>query len=166
MNVATTLLGDRVQINSLSIADNQIVVDMVAQGPNDPICCPTQQVLHTYELQDDSLLPTCPNCGRPLFMNVRAAHWFLEAPYRGQAKRLAQWLSGLDERNLLIIEIGAGFNTPSVIRWPMEQLTAQRANTRFIRVNPNEHQVPDNIVDRTLTFACDANHFVNQCFSE
>jgi NAD-dependent SIR2 family protein deacetylase len=120
----------------------------------------------TYELQDNSLLPTCPNCGRPLFMNVRAAHWFLEAPYRGQAKRLHQWLSGLDERNLLIIEIGAGFNTPSVIRWPMEQLTARRPNTRFIRVNTNEHQVPDNIVDRTLTFACDANHFVNQCFSE
>jgi uncharacterized lipoprotein YbaY/heat shock protein HslJ len=56
MNVATTPLGDRVQINSLSIADNQIVVDMIAQGPNDPMCCPTQQVLQTYELQDGALV--------------------------------------------------------------------------------------------------------------
>ena len=55
-NVATTNLGDRVQINSVAIQDNQIVVDMVNQGPDDPMCCPTQQVVQTYELQDDQLV--------------------------------------------------------------------------------------------------------------
>lgn len=57
-NVATTLLGDRVQINSLSITDGQIVVDMVTQGPDDPFCCPTQHVVETYELQGDELVQT------------------------------------------------------------------------------------------------------------
>lgn len=55
-NVATTYLGDRVGINSVVIENNQIVVDMITQGPNDPMCCPTEQVVVTYELQDDQLV--------------------------------------------------------------------------------------------------------------
>ena len=51
VNVATTLLGDRVQINSLAIENDQIVVDMLTAGPNDPMCCPSQQVVQTYELE-------------------------------------------------------------------------------------------------------------------
>jgi heat shock protein HslJ len=57
VNVATTSLGDRVQINSLSIENNQIFVDMVTQGPDDPMCCPTRQVVQAYTLQGDQLVP-------------------------------------------------------------------------------------------------------------
>ncbi len=56
-NVATTPLGDRVVINSVTIANNQIVVDMITHGPNDPMCCPTQAVVQAYELQDNALVP-------------------------------------------------------------------------------------------------------------
>jgi hypothetical protein len=58
VNVATTLLGDRAQINALSFENNEIVVDMVTQGKDDPMCCPTKQVLETYELQGDQLVKT------------------------------------------------------------------------------------------------------------
>lgn len=57
-NIATTLLGDRVQISSLTIENNQIVVDMVTHGPDDPMCCPSQQVVQTYALQGDQLEQT------------------------------------------------------------------------------------------------------------
>lgn len=53
--VATRSLGDRVQIKSLSIQDGKIRVDMVAHGPNDPLCCPSQEVTRTYLLQDTAL---------------------------------------------------------------------------------------------------------------
>lgn len=59
-NVATTLLGDRVGINSLAIENNQVVVDMITQGPDDPMCCPTQQVVVAYELQDGELVEVEP----------------------------------------------------------------------------------------------------------
>ncbi len=55
-DVAWTQLGDRVQINSLSIQNGEIVVDMVTHGPDDPMCCPTQQVVQTYELQGSELV--------------------------------------------------------------------------------------------------------------
>jgi heat shock protein HslJ len=59
-NVATTGLGDRVAINSLTIENNQVVVDMITQGPDDPMCCPTQQVVVAYELQDGQLVEVEP----------------------------------------------------------------------------------------------------------
>ena len=56
VNVATTLLGDRVSILSLEIVDNQIVVDMITQGPDEPMCCGTLEVVNTYELQGNELV--------------------------------------------------------------------------------------------------------------
>jgi len=58
VNVASTHLGDRIQINSLDIENNQIIVDMISHGPDDPMCCPTQQVIETYELQGEELVET------------------------------------------------------------------------------------------------------------
>lgn len=57
-NIATTLLGDRVQINSLAIKNGEVVVDMVASGPDDPMCCPTQEVERTYALQGSEIVQT------------------------------------------------------------------------------------------------------------
>jgi heat shock protein HslJ len=58
VNVATTSLGDRVEIQALSIVGNEIIVEMVNQGPDDPMCCPTQQVVQTYALEGDQLVQT------------------------------------------------------------------------------------------------------------
>jgi hypothetical protein len=56
VNVASTLLGDRIDPLSLTIADNQIVVEMVTQGPNEPMCCGTLKLRATYELTLDNQL--------------------------------------------------------------------------------------------------------------
>jgi heat shock protein HslJ/LysM repeat protein len=56
VNIASTSLGDRVQINSITVINNQIVVDMVQAGPDDPMCCPSQHVINTYEVQGDQLV--------------------------------------------------------------------------------------------------------------
>jgi heat shock protein HslJ len=50
VNIATTLLGDRVVVNDLTFNDNTIGVDMISHGPNDPLCCPTQQTIQVYEM--------------------------------------------------------------------------------------------------------------------
>ena len=43
-------LGDRVQIHSLAIAAGQLNLKMLVQGPNDPMCCPSQIVKQTYQM--------------------------------------------------------------------------------------------------------------------
>jgi heat shock protein HslJ len=75
VNIATTSLGDRVQVNSLAIAGNEIVVDMITQGPEDPMCCPTQNVVKTYALQGDQLVETSSqvrgSSGGKLYLSLR-----------------------------------------------------------------------------------------------
>jgi len=55
-NVAIQSLGDRVMVNSLVIENDEIVLDMLTHGPDDPMCCPTQPVVKIYKLQDNEIL--------------------------------------------------------------------------------------------------------------
>jgi heat shock protein HslJ len=57
-HVATVSLGDRAEIQTLSAESGQIVVRMITHGPNDPMCCPTQEVKQIYALQGDTLVQT------------------------------------------------------------------------------------------------------------
>jgi hypothetical protein len=53
--VAAELLGDRVLVQKLAIGDGKITVDVKAFAPGDPMCCPSQSVTRTYELEGDAL---------------------------------------------------------------------------------------------------------------
>ena len=55
-NIASTDLGDRVKINSLTIQSGKIIIDMVTHGPNDPACCPTVKKLASYVLVGNKLV--------------------------------------------------------------------------------------------------------------
>jgi hypothetical protein len=56
VNVATQFVGDREQVQAIRIDGNEITLEMVAHGPDDPMCCPTQEVTKVYQLQDDQLV--------------------------------------------------------------------------------------------------------------
>jgi hypothetical protein len=43
-------LGDRVQINSVDISSGVIHLDMLVDGPSDPLCCPTLPQKQNYWL--------------------------------------------------------------------------------------------------------------------
>jgi hypothetical protein len=49
VQVDRELLGDRVGVNNVSIANRQITLDLLVHGPNDPLCCPTQRLVKTLE---------------------------------------------------------------------------------------------------------------------
>lgn len=55
-HVASAFLGDRPQINSVTIAEGVITVDLVTQGPEDPFCCPTLPLTVSFTLQEDALV--------------------------------------------------------------------------------------------------------------
>ncbi len=49
------LLGDRVQVQSVTIEDGLIVVRMKTHAAGDPMCCPTVEATQTYRLTDGTL---------------------------------------------------------------------------------------------------------------
>ena len=67
-----------------------------------------------------------------------------------QRQRLSARLGFRGNSQLLVLEFGAGFNTPGVIRWPLENIVYLRDRARFVRVNPEHPEVPGQIADRSL----------------
>jgi hypothetical protein len=53
---ASTLLGDRVKIQSVAIDAGAIQVEMLTQGPGDPMANPTQPITRRYRLEGDQLV--------------------------------------------------------------------------------------------------------------
>jgi len=50
-NVATQMIGDRVQLRDMRIEEGYVVLDLVRAGPGDPSCCPTELVTLQFRLQ-------------------------------------------------------------------------------------------------------------------
>ena len=51
-----TNLGDRVQVKAVTVSAGVVTVNMIKHGPNDPLCCPTQEATAKYKLQDGKLV--------------------------------------------------------------------------------------------------------------
>ncbi len=51
-------LGDRLKDVKIQIVDNKIQIDMVTQGPTEPLCCGTAPARQTWELQNGTLVRT------------------------------------------------------------------------------------------------------------
>jgi heat shock protein HslJ len=62
---ATVLVGDREPVKALSIKDGKIVATVQAHATKDPLCCPSQEVVRTYELQGDALTMTAERVTAP-----------------------------------------------------------------------------------------------------
>lgn len=104
----------------------------------------------TQAVTDSAVIPRCPYCGGPVFMNVRGGYWFIEDPYVEQAERFTTWMRRAKECRLLILEFGVGFNTPGVIRLPMERIVYTHPGAHLVRVNLQFPQVPEAIAERSL----------------
>lgn len=90
-------------------------------------------------------IPVCPRCNGPMFYCVRGGEWFIESAFDKQRQSYRNFIQrSIDNKDKLftIIEIGVGFNTPSVLRWPMDKLVSEFRNVRLIRINIHAPDVP------------------------
>jgi hypothetical protein len=55
VNHATTLLGDRVDVTSLTIVDGEIRASMLIHGTDDPVCCPSVRAQRSWQLIGDEI---------------------------------------------------------------------------------------------------------------
>lgn len=111
--------------------------------------------LATEELREPALWPRCPRCSGAAMMNVRGGDWFIETPFEPQRERFTAWLTGAQAGRLLVLDVGTGFNTPGVVRWPAERIAARARDGHLVRVNKHHPEVPRAPRGRMLGLACD-----------
>ena len=90
------------------------------------------------------LVPSCPVCGGKMAMHLRCDNYFVEdEQWHEAADRYAEFLEHLRGKNAVLLELGVGFNTPIIIRFPFEKLIRDNLSYSLIRLNRNEAVVPE-----------------------
>ena len=111
-------------------------------------------------LTDDSAVPKCPICGSRMFIHARIDGSFIDSIHQKEHQRLTQWLQGMNDKKILLLELGSGFNTPTVIRFPMEQLARSMKQSTLVRVNLNHAELPRDLEDRGVSIQGDIKAFI------
>uniref|UniRef100_UPI00402720C6 SIR2 family NAD-dependent protein deacylase n=1 Tax=Gemmiger formicilis TaxID=745368 RepID=UPI00402720C6 len=92
------------------------------------------------------LLPTCPHCGKPLTMNLRSDDTFVEDKgWHRAAERYENFLRTRAGQKILFLELGVGYNTPVIIKYPFWQMTAKNPNATYICINQGQAVCPQEI---------------------
>ena len=102
------------------------------------------------------LVPICPVCGGNMEINVRKDNFFVEDEnWHQMNRRYSEFLEHVDEtKNIVFLELGVGFNTPVIIRYPFEQMTFDNPNTTLIRLNRDYPQAIPQNKDKTIITRC------------
>ncbi|MBT9775092.1 Sir2 silent information regulator family NAD-dependent deacetylase [Clostridium sp. MCC353] len=97
------------------------------------------------------LVPKCPVCGGPMEMNLRCDQFFVEDEKWHEAERnFSSFLNECMDKKTVLLELGAGFNTPVIIRYPFEKMVRDHENLSLIRLNLDEAFVPEEAGERAV----------------
>ena len=88
VNVAVTNLGDRVTINSLSIRENLVIVDLLVQRPGEPMPSPTRRLLQTFALKSGKLVLTATEDATVTLPDIVGVTWKWEKFEGGDSRTI------------------------------------------------------------------------------
>lgn len=92
------------------------------------------------------LLPVCPKCGAPMAMNLRADHTFVEDEgWLRAADRYTDFIRKHKNGRVLFLELGVGYNTPGIIKYPFWQMTAENPAAVYACLNAGQALCPQEI---------------------
>ena len=104
-----------------------------------------------------SLIPRCPVCGGRMDIHVRKDGCFVEdEQWKKSFDNYRSFMKNVSDGNTLLIELGVGFNTPTIIRFPFERMAAQNDNITLVRVN-RDYAENQTIVNSFIPFKEEVN---------
>lgn len=97
------------------------------------------------------LISKCSECGKPMTMNLRCDDTFVqdESWYKA-SERYSDFLRRHEGMHILFLELGVGFNTPVIIKYPFWQMTAKNPNAVYACVNFDEAFCPDKLKGKSI----------------
>lgn len=126
----------------------------------------TEQVREMVARQEgcripSELVPRCPRCGGFMEPNLRKDRTFVEDDAWHRANgRYQDFLATLEGRPVVLFELGVGYNTPTIIKFPFERITAANAGATLVRIN-RDHPEPSTMNrEKTMSFSEDAGEVV------
>ena len=113
------------------------------------------------------LLPVCPHCGKPMTMNLRSDDKFVEDEgWHRAAERYENFLRTRNGQKILFLELGVGYNTPVIIKYPFWQMTAKNPNAIYACINQGQAVCPQEIERQTICIDADIDTILRKIMSE
>ena len=94
------------------------------------------------------LVPHCPVCGGKMDVHVRKDRYFVQDnQWYASCERYQDYMEKACDGNTLLLELGVGYNTPTIIRFPFERLAVQRKNITLVRINKDYPDAQDRMAN-------------------
>lgn len=89
--------------------------------------------------------------GGNMAMNLRCDNYFVEdEAWHEAADRYAGFVEQNKDKKVVLLELGVGFNTPIIIRFPFEKMVRENSSYSLIRLNMDEAVVPESFGERAI----------------
>ncbi|MBQ9306428.1 MAG: Sir2 silent information regulator family NAD-dependent deacetylase [Clostridia bacterium] len=109
------------------------------------------------------LLPRCPKCGKPMTMNLRCDERFVEdRGWHAASGRYSVFLRNHREKKTLFLEVGTGWNTPGIIKYPFWQMTYDWPDATYACLNYGEAYAPEEIQEKAICINADADEILEK----
>ncbi len=97
------------------------------------------------------LIPHCPKCEAPLDMNLRKDHTFVEPEGWTKAmRRYEEYLRRNHKKSVLLLELGVGGNTPTIIKYPFWDMARFNNEAQYVCLNLNDAQAPKDLEAQSI----------------
>ena len=102
------------------------------------------------------LIPKCPYCGRNMSMNLRADSTFVQNKnWDKQKSKYEKFLKNSNNSKILFLELGVGFNTPSIIKYNFWRMTLNNKKSVYASINLGECYSASDIEERSICIDAD-----------
>ena len=109
-----------------------------------------------------SLIPLCPRCGKPMTMNLRSDDTFVQDDGWYQAAgQYRRFLLQHQKGRILYLELGVGYNTPGIIKYPFWKMALQNPEAVYACVNRGQAFVPGEFRQNALCLDDDIGSVLN-----
>lgn len=109
------------------------------------------------------LIPKYPVCGAPMTMNLRCDDKFVQDfGWYAAADRYDDFVRRNKDMHILFLELGVGFNTPVIIKYPFWQMTAKNPKAVYACINYGEALCPKEIENQAICINGDIGEIIEQ----
>ena len=97
------------------------------------------------------LVPHCPNCGKSMSMNLRSDDTFVQdGGWYAAAERYSEFTRRHQGMKTLYLELGVGYNTPGIIKYPFWQAVYRNQEAVYACINYGDAAAPQEIAGRSI----------------
>ena len=125
-----------------------------------------------YEAEKDmkiptELIPKCPVCGKSMTMNLRSDDKFVQDEGWYEAyNRYEDFVRRHNGMKVVFLELGVGYNTPVIIKYPFWKWTAENENAAYVCINLGEATAPTEIKKQSICIDGDIDQVINDLIQE